>query len=314
MLPTNGLMTETVPVGVDAKPLQPVLVDVRHPQQIRRNAKPTLPVYVNTRPQQPVHMNAGLLQQVHTNVKPARPVQLIAKPQQLHTGLPHGTQCILEHQPRPCTDDDAQWLVEEITDVYSPVWIYNGRRALMPPGSQSHADEPHPQSWPRLEIGIAETVYSFSEVDHPLSRQARAATVGKTLSRRIEGWLEDVEKWRLPTVHDFGKEQLPIVHGSEEANKAVLERWNWVGADQGRPSALLKVIKAAEPYSIRHPPGVLEDLEDNWEQQRAALWRQQILTGSRLQTGRALGAGTVLGRGSDDDRLDHVDVRRFYSS
>ncbi|KAG7006991.1 hypothetical protein G7Y79_00012g033270 [Physcia stellaris] len=247
MLPTNGLMTETVPVGVDAKPLQPVLVDVRHPQQIRRNAKPTLPVYVNTRPQQPVHMNAGLLQQVHTNVKPARPVQLIAKPQQLHTGL----------------------APMEFMGVFSPVWIYNGGRALMPPGSQSHADEPHPQSWPRLEIGITETVYSFSEVDHPLSRQARAATVG---------------------MHDLGKEQLPIVHGSEEANKAVLERWNWVGADQGRPSALLKVIKAAELYSIRNPPGVLEN---NGEQQRAALWRQQTLTGSRSQTGRALGAGTV---------------------
>lgn len=175
-------------------------------------------------------------------------------------------------------------------DVVSPVWIYNGRRALLPPGSQFHADEPHPQSWQRLEIGITETVYSFSEVDHPHSSQARAATVGKTLRKRIERWLEDVEKWRLPTVHDFGKEGLPIVHGSEEANKAVLERWNWVGADKGRPSALLKVIRAAELCPVRHPPGVLDDKQ---EQERAALWRQHTVTGSRLQTGRALGAGTA---------------------
>jgi len=125
---------------------------------------------------------------------------------------------------------------------------------------------------------MTETVYSFSEVDHPLSSQARAATVGKTLRKSIERWLEDVEKWRLP-----------ILHGSEEANKAVLERWNWVGADQGRPSALLNVVRAAELCPVRNPPGAL----DKQEQQRVELRRQQSLTGSRLQAGRALGGGTI---------------------
>ena len=222
-------------------------------------------------------------------MKPARPVHLIARPQQLHTGVPRGTERNLEQLPRPCTDDDTQWHVKEVAGVVSPVWIYNGRRALLPPGSQFHADKPHPQSWQRHEISIAETVYSFSEVDHPLSSQARAATVGKTMKIRIESWVEDVEKWRLPTVHDQEKERLPILHGSEEANKAVLERWNWVGADQGRPSALLKVIRAAESCPVRNPPGAL----DNQEQQRVELSRQQSLTGSRLQAGRALGAGTI---------------------
>lgn len=285
----NRLITETVPVNIDAKSLQLVHMNAIPPQQIRRSAKPALPVYTNARPLQPAYTNARPLQQVHTNVKPAQPVHLIARPQQLHTGVPGGPERNLEQLPCPCTDDDAQWHVKEVADVFSPVWIYNGRRALLPPGSQFHADEPHPQSWQRHEIGTTETVYSFSEVDHPLSSQARAATVGKTLRRSIERWLEDVEKWRLPTVHDLGKERLPILHGSEEANKAVLERWNWVGADQCRPSALLKVISAAELCPVRHPPGAL----DKQEQQRVALSRQQSLTGSRLQTGKALGAGTV---------------------
>lgn len=246
MPPNNRLTTETVPVRRNTRPLQPV----------RRNLKPT----------QPVHMIAKAPQPVHNITKPPQPVHVSAKPQQLHAGGPRGTEGNLQHLPRPCTDDDAQWHVSQIVDVFPPVWIYAGRHALRPPGSQSHADVPHPQSWQHHEIGIAETVYTFSEIDHPIAMQAHMDKWGNRLRKRIECWLEDVEKWRLLSVHGVEKERLPIVHESEEANKGVLERWNRVDAGQGRPSALLNVIRAAEPSSVRHPSGALEDQQ---EQQRA---------------------------------------------
>ena len=76
-----------------------------------------------------------------------------------------------------------------------PVWLYNGR--LMPPGSQAQADKPHPEAWPRSQMGgIDMTEYSFTELDHPVSKLTRVNARGGEWKSRIELWIEDVRGCR----------------------------------------------------------------------------------------------------------------------
>lgn len=239
MPPNNRLTTETVSVRRNTRSLQPV----------RRNVKPT----------QPIHMIAKAPQSVHNITKPPQPVHVFAKSQQLHAESSRDIESNLQHLSRPCIDDDAQWHVSQIVDVFLPVWIYAGRHALRSPDSQSHADVSHPQFWQHHEIGIAETVYIFSEIDHPIAMQAHMDKWENKLRKRIECWFENVEKWRLLSVHDVEKERLPIVHESEKINKEVFEKWNKMDASQGRPSAFLNVIRVAKPNSVRHSSKALKN-------------------------------------------------------
>lgn len=90
-----------------------------------------------------------------------------------------------------CRDDDGQWLVTEAGDGRTPVWFYNGKERLKPPGSQNWSNKPYPRSRQDKERYAKQAFPDLTEPDHPetIIGQLKAGYEASK-NKAIERWIK----------------------------------------------------------------------------------------------------------------------------